>query len=156
MSKVRYILVALICASPVILLWDGLITQGLIAGIFAAALMITARALRPGETEFFVFVIRPLAATVTVPALWMIMQVLPLRVDAHPIWKSAEAALGQPLAGAISVDLGASVIALGQYLSITAAAFLSAAVAVDRQRAEWLLFALAAASTLIALILLNS
>ena len=155
MSKVRYILVALICASPVILLWDGLITQGLIAGIFAAALMITARALRPGETEFFVSVIRPLAATVTVPALWMIMQVLPLRVDAHPIWKSAEAALGQPLAGAISVDLGASVIALGQYLSITAAAFLSAAVAVDRQRAEWLLFALAAASTLIALILLT-
>ena len=66
----------------------------------------------------------------------MLVQVLPLRVLAHPIWKSAETALGHPVAGGISVDPGASVIALGQYLSVIAVAFLSAAVAVDRQRAE--------------------
>ena len=83
------------------------------------------------------------------------VQMLPLRALAHPIWNSVETALGHPVAGGISVDPGASVIALGQYLSVIAVAFLSAAVAVDRQRAEWILFALTAAVTAIALIMLT-
>jgi hypothetical protein len=74
---------------------------------------------------------------------------------AHPIWKSAETALGHSVAGTISVDPGASVIALGQYLSVIAVAFLSAAVAVDRQRAEWILFSLTAAVTTVALIIMT-
>ena len=53
-----------------------------------------------------------------------------------------ETALGHLVAGRISVDPGASVLALGQYLSVLAVAFLSAAVAVDRHRAETVLFAL--------------
>jgi hypothetical protein len=151
-SQVRLILVALICASPAILLWDGLIMQGLVSGIVAVALAITARAMRPGETEFLVSVVRPLAVLAAAPALWVLVQVLPLRVLAHPIWKNAETALGHPIGGAISVDPGASVIALGQYLSVVGVVFLSAAVAVDRQRAEWILFALTAAVVAVALI----
>jgi hypothetical protein len=153
-SKVRFILVVLICESPAILLWDGLITQALVTGAIAAAMMITARALGPDETKFFVSIIRPLVATAAVPALWMVMQVLPLRALAHPMWKSAETALGHPLAGTISIDLGASVLALGRYLSAIAVVVLSAAIAVDRRRAEWLLFALSGACTLIGLIVL--
>jgi hypothetical protein len=151
-SKVRLILVALICSSPVILLWDGLIMRGLVAGIVATCLAIAARTLRPGEAGFLVSIIRPLAAVAVVPALWVMVQMLPLRALAHPIWNSVETALGHPVAGGISVDPGASVIALGQYLSVIAVAFLSATVAVDRQRAEWLLFSLTAAVTTIALI----
>ena len=154
-SKVRLILVILICASPAILLRDGLITQGLVAGIVAVALVITGRTMRPSETKFLVSIVRPLAPFAAVPALWVLVQVLPLRVLAHPIWKSAEAALGHPVAGGISVDPGASVIALGEYLSAIAVIFLSAAVAVDRQRAKWILFALTAAVTAIALIMLT-
>jgi hypothetical protein len=154
-SKVRLILVALICASPVILLWDGLIMQGLVAGVVSVALTITARTLRPGETEFLISIVRPLVVVAAIPALWVLVQVLPLGVLAHPIWKSAETALGHPVAGTISVDPGASVIALGQYLSMIAVTFLSAAVAVDRERAEWILFALTTAVTTIALISLT-
>ena len=154
MSKVRFILVALICESPAILLWDGLITRSLVTGAVAAAMMITVRALRPGETKFFASIIRPLVVTAAVLALWMAVQVIPLRALAHPIWKSAEVALGHPLIGTISIDPGASVLALSQYLAMIAVAFLSAAVAVDRQRAEWLLFALTGACTLIGLIVL--
>jgi hypothetical protein len=154
-SKVRLILITLICASPVILLWDGAIIQGLVAWIIAVALAITAQTLRPGESEFLVSIIRPLAAVAAVPALWVLVQLLPLRLLAHPIWKSAETALGHPVAGTISVDPGASVIALGQYLSVIAVAFLSAAVAVDRQRAEWILFALTAAVTAVALMIMT-
>jgi hypothetical protein len=153
-STVRLILVTLICATPVILLWDGLIVRGLVAGILAVALAITARTLRPGETEFLISVARPLAIAV-VPALWVLVQLLPIRFLAHPIWNSAETALGHPVAGTISVDPGASVIVLGQYLSVIAVAFLSATVAVDRHRAEWILFALMAAVTAIALMIIT-
>ncbi len=155
MLKARFIIVGLICAAPVILLWDGPVVQGLVAGVVAAALAVIARTLRPGETEFLVSVIRPAAAVMAVPALWILIQVLPLRALAHPIWTSAETALRHPIIGSISVDPGASIIALGQYLSLTAIGFVSAAVAVDRQRAEWVLFALTAACTAAALILLT-
>jgi hypothetical protein len=154
-STVRLILVTLICASPVILLWDGLIVRGLVAGILAVALAITSQTLRPGVTEFLISIVRPLAVVAAVPALWVLVQLLPLRLVAHPIWKSAETALGSPVAGTISVDPGASVIALGQYLSVIAVAFLSAAVAVDRQRAEWILFALTAAVAAVALMIMT-
>ena len=152
MSSVRIILLALICASPVLLLSDGLIAQGFLAGIIAIALAITAWSLRQGETEFFISLFRLPAVFALVPALWMVIQVIPLGVLAHPVWKSVEKALGHPVLGTMSVDLGASVIALGQYLSMMAVAFLSAAVAVDRRRADWVLFALTAAGAIIALI----
>jgi len=153
-SEVSIILVTLICASPAILLRDGLIMQGLVAGIVTIALVITGRSLRPSETKFLISTGWPLAAVAAFPALWVLVQVLPLRVLAHPIWKSAEAALGHPVAGGISVDPGASVIALGQYISGIGVAFLSAAVAIERQRAEWILFALTAAVTAAALMML--
>jgi hypothetical protein len=137
------------------LLWDGPIMQGLIAGIVAVALAITAQTLRAGETEFLVSIFRPLAKVAAVPALWVLVQLLPLRLLAHPIWKSAETALGHPVVGTISVDPGASVIVLAQYLSVIAVAFLSAAVAVDRQRAEWILFALTAAAAAVALMIMT-
>jgi hypothetical protein len=153
-SQVRLILFALICCSPAILLADGLIVQGVVAGILAVALALIALNLRPGETEFFISIFRWAAVIALVPALWIIVQLLPLGVLVHPIWKSAEKALGHHIAGTISVDFGASVIALGQYLSMAAVAFVSAAIAVDRMRAGWVLFAIVIAGTLAALILL--
>ncbi|MGP0083554.1 MAG: hypothetical protein ACLP0B_07990 [Steroidobacteraceae bacterium] len=109
--------------------------------------------MRPGETTFFLSIARPAAALAAVPALWMLVQVLPLRAVVHPMWTSAEVAIGHPVTGAISIDIGASVMALGQYLTIAAIAFWAGAVAVDRQRAEWILFSLMAATALIGLLM---
>jgi hypothetical protein len=117
-----------------------------------AAIVIIARTLRPGETEFLLSVIRPVVAILAVPALWMLIQVLPFKALAHPIWSSAESALRHPIGGSISIDIGATVLALGQYLTVVAVGLLAAAVAVDRQRAEWVLFSLAGATALIALV----
>jgi hypothetical protein len=153
-SKVRLIVVLLICASPGVLLWDGLIAQGLVAGIVAAGLVLTARALRPGEAEFLISIIRPAAALAAVPALWILLQALPFGFLANPIWTSAKLALGRSIAGSISVDPAASIIALGQYLTLGAVAFLSAAVAADRVRAEWLLFAMTGVGVVFALLLM--
>ena len=151
MSNARLILVALICVSPAVLLFDGPIMDGLVAGVTAVGIAIVSRRMRPRETKFFLSIALPVAALVVVPVLWMLIQVLPVRALAHPIWTSAEAALGHPITGAISIDLGAGVMAVGQYLTIVAVAFWSAAVAVDRQRAEWILFSLMAGTALIGL-----
>jgi hypothetical protein len=150
----RFLIVALICATPAILIWGGLITQSVIMGILAVALAITAAAQRPGETSFLLTGIRLPLAISAVPALWITLQTLPLGVFAHPIWSSAAAALKHPIVGSMSINPGASVIALGQYLLMIAVAFLSAASSVDRQRAESILFALTAAVAAIALLLL--
>jgi hypothetical protein len=154
MSQARFIVVGLICSSPVILPLQGLSVQGVVAGIIAAALAIVACTLRPAEKDFLVSVIRPWLAVAAVPALWMLVQVMPLPFLAHPFWASAEGALSHPIAGSISIDRGSSVIALGQYLSMMCLVFVSTAVALDRQRAKWILFALAGAGTAISLIVI--
>jgi hypothetical protein len=152
--NVRNILIVLICVTPLILLWDKLIVQGLLAGLVAVALAITALTLRLGETTFLVLVSRALFVAAAIPVLWITLQILPLHLLAHPIWRSAETAFQHPIAGSISVDPGASIIALGNYLTIAAVAFVSAAVAVDRLRATWILFALSAATSVIAVLLI--
>jgi hypothetical protein len=153
-SKVRLVVIVLICASPAILLWDGLIAQGLVAAIVGVGLVLTAQTLRPGEAEFLISIVRPAAAVAALPALWILLQTLPFGVLANPIWTSAKLALGHQIASSISVDPAASIIALGQYLTLGAVAFLSTAVAVDRIRAEWLLFAMTGVSAVFALLLM--
>lgn len=150
----RFTLQVLICASPVALLCNSLVTQALLAGCTALALAMTATTLRAGETNFLLSVIRPVAIIAIVPAACILLQLLPLRPLAHPMWTSAEAALGHSLAATITIDRGASVIALGQYLSFCAVVVVAAAAAVERMRAENILFALTAAGAITALIVI--
>jgi hypothetical protein len=156
-NSARLILVGLICAVPTILLFDGPIVQGLVAATMAGGIAVVAVTMRPGETEFLLSVVRPLAAVAAIPAVFMLFQVFPLRTTglAHPIWQSAEQALGHPISGSISIDPGATLLALGQYLSASAVMLMAAAVGVDRKRAEWILFALTAATALVAVVLLG-
>jgi hypothetical protein len=153
-SKARLILFGLICASPLMLLMEGPLLHGLLASVLGIELAIVARALRPGETEFLLSFLSPVAAIAAVPALWILVQAMPLAALAHPIWASAQAAAGHPLAGSISIDTGASVMALGRYLSIVAAGLAAATVAVDRQRAEWIRAAVIGATAAIGLIVI--
>lgn len=150
MSKTRIVAVILISASPALLLWDGLVAQAILSGAIAVALTVTALSLRPGETEFLISAIRYPAVLVAIPAFWILLQILPLRWVANPIWSSAESALGHPIVGTISVDPGTSLISLGQYLAFCGMVLFCAAVAVDRSRAEWLLFGLTVAGLVIA------
>ena len=154
MLVVRNILAALICAASLSLIWDGLLLQGCVAGIAAIALTLTARHLRPGETEFLISVVRLPLLAAAIPALWIALQSLPLGFLSHPIWKSTAVALHQPIEGSISIDPAASLLTLGFFLSLIAIAFVTAAVAVDRQRAQTLLLALMFASVTISLIVI--
>jgi hypothetical protein len=153
----RLILISLICGVPTILLIDGPIVQGLIAAILSVGIATVAISMRQGEAEFLLTLIRPIGCVAAIPALWMLLQMLPVSAIglAHPIWLNAEQALGSSIGGSISIDPGATLMALGQYLSMAAIALLAAAVAVDRERAEWILFALVAATTLVAVVLIG-
>jgi hypothetical protein len=156
MLLVLIFLALLIATTPIIIIFDGPIIQGLVTAVAAVSVAIVSVRIRPGEAGFLSTVIWPVAVVAAVPALWMLIQLLPLQQVrlAHPIWESAAAALGRPLAGSISIDPGATLISFARYLSVAAIAFVAAAVAVDRRRAEWVLFALTAAATLIALMVL--
>jgi hypothetical protein len=151
--KAQFTLIALICFSPAILLRDGIAMQGFVAGAVGIALVIVATNLRAGEFEFLDSVTRPLLSFAMVPILWILIQILPFGVLTHPIWISAGSALGLTSVGRISVDPGASVIGLGQYTTLVAVSLLSAAIAVDRKRAETLLFALTIAGVTSALVI---
>jgi hypothetical protein len=150
----QLILVLLFSISPFMLFIDGPIMHGVLAGLAAAGLTVTSAAMRPGEAQFLISVIRRVVLVATIPVVWIAFQLLPIRAIANPIWPSAEAALAQPLSGSISIDFGATVMALGLYLSAVAVALLAAALGVERQRAAWVLFALVSTTVVIALILL--
>src|SRR5882672_965176 len=115
-------LTLLILTSPAILVFDGPIIHGLIIAAAALSVAIIALRIRPGEADFLSSVVRPLAVVAVVPALWMLIQVLPLKTIglANPIWDSAASALGRPLAGSISIDPGATLVSLARYLSAAA------------------------------------
>src|SRR5262249_53998203 len=120
----------------------------------AVSVAIVGLRIRPGEANFLSSVIRPVAIASAVPAIWMLIQAMPLQSSglAHPIWKTTAASLGLPLAGSISVDPGATLISFVQYLSTTAIGFVAAALAINRRRAELIFFALIIVATLIALL----
>ena len=149
-------LVLLILSSPLCLIFDGPLTYGLITATAAVLVAIIGLRIRPGEVEFLSSLIRPVALVAVLPALAILIQLMPLRSIglANTIWQSAATALSRPVIGSITVDPGATLICLARYLSLAGLVFVTAAVAIDRRRARWILFALTTATALTALMLL--
>lgn len=148
------LLVALIAATPVLAVsgswfWPQLIT-------LVTAIMLALLPNAPDvEIRRSIAIFRPLAPAALLPAAWMLLQIVPVPSGSleHPIWRSAAAALAESMSGHISIDLGFTLRALFGYLSLIALAFSAAVVARNRDRAESLLFALCAITTLVALAL---
>jgi hypothetical protein len=158
MFSVLLILVFLVVAMPLTIIFDGPITQGLLAVATALSIVLVALRIRPGEAGFLSSVLLPGFLFATFPALVMLIQLFPVQGIglAHPVWDSASTVLGYSLAGTISVDPGATVISLVRYLSAASITFVAAAVAVDRRRAKVVLFSLMVATALIALTALKA
>ena len=157
MTFALLILALVVLASPIAIVFHGLVIQGLVAVIAAVLVAVVALRIRPGEARFLSSVIGPIVVVGAIPAIWMLIQVLPMQnVElAHPVWKSAATALGHPVAGRISIDPGATLISFVRYISIAAIVLVATAVATDRRRAEWLLLAVMGAATLNALMTLT-
>jgi hypothetical protein len=145
--------------TPVVLFVDGPLTLGFGCAILACALIVFAQTQRPGELAHLSTLVRPIAFIVVLPALLMVLQTVPLPFIsrfANPIWESASTALGRSLMPSLSIDPGATLLSLCRYLAWLGVGLLAAATTIDRQRAEWVLFAVTAATVLIAAMLLLS
>ena len=139
-----YLLVLLICATPALLIIDSPIDQGVIPAVLAMALAFAARTIRPGQADHFFALARPVAIVAAIPAVWILVQMLPLEIVgiSNPIWDSASAGIGHAIRGGISIDPGFTLLSLSRYLTMVAVLFLSMVACLDRQRAQWVLFAL--------------
>jgi hypothetical protein len=152
------LLILLVLASPLFLIFDGTLIHGVIAAVAAGLGAIVGLRIRSGEAEFLSSLIRPLALVAAVPFLVILIQLMPLASLglANSIWQSAGAALSRPVLGSVTVDPGATLICMARYLSLAGLSFVASAVAIDRRRAKWVLFALVTAAALTTLMVLTA
>jgi hypothetical protein len=157
MSFAFRLLILLIGLSPLFLAFDSLLIHGILAAYVALMVVILAWAIRRGEAVFLSEVIRPAVLFAIVPAIWIVFQSVPLPFDGlrHPIWSSAEAALGRPLWGSISISPGDSLVGLARYFSTFGLFLVATAISLDRRRAEIILLCLSGMTTLLALLLIG-
>jgi hypothetical protein len=152
MSLALVILFALLSLCPTIIVVDGAGIPGLIPLLLAAGLVVVSMKLPPGETQHMCAVVsRPFVIVAALPAALMMIQMLPIAFLANPVWTSVSAGFPQGITGRISVDIGATAVALAHYLSAVGAVVLTAAVAINRERAEFVLIAAVAATVMISL-----
>ena len=146
-------LTSLIALLPALVMVDGILANGMVSAIVAIAMVTVVLALDTSELNRFSKLLGPTAFIVLfIPCLWMLLQVLPISIRslANPVWVSAATALDQPFVGAISLDISATLLSLARYCAILAAAFVTATVTLDKQRAERVLTLLTGIATLIA------
>jgi hypothetical protein len=147
------ILIALICASPIAPLVEGNILIGIEATTMAVATALVARKAASEETEPLLGLFRLVLVLGAIPALWMIIQLLPLGYIglANPIWETTRQALAHAIVGSIGVDTGAGLLGLIQFTAVLTILFVTAALTRDQSRADRVLFALMTAATVICL-----
>jgi hypothetical protein len=145
---------------PALAVLDGLVAQSLVAVLAAAALAFVGLSARAADVNYTAQATRQIRLAAAVPAIWMIIQILPLPFSgmSHSIWVSANEALNRQAWEHISIDIGVTVESLVFYLAIVSLIIVSVFVAKDRRRAELVLLALTAISTLtvIALLVIKS
>ncbi len=148
------ILAALIAAVPILIFLDGPIIVGIVAMVAAVLLALSAASIRPGEAAHFDRVARGVWVILLVPILMLIAQLLPIPAGglSPSIWQSTRDAIGSPLAALVSIDPGATIIALVTYVVLVAVLASAAILTIDRRRAETVLLVLTAAASVSALI----
>lgn len=121
---------------------DGIVAQSLIAALAAAALAVVGISARAADVHFVALVTRRLKFAAAVPAIWMVVQILPMPFWSHSIWIYANEALNQQSWGHISIDIGKTFAALTYYLANISLIVVGVFVARDRRRAELTLLTL--------------
>lgn len=146
------ILIALIVVLPALPIIGSLFLEGFFLAIAATVIALVAVALRTGDARKLTTLLKPVIPFLLLPSVWMLFQVVPIGSGwlAHPAWMSASAALGKPFPGAISLDIGATVLCVTRYSLMVAIVVVTTATALDRHRAEIILYSLTAAGALVA------
>lgn len=139
---------------PALIAAGNVLICGLASAVAAVGIMAIAAAQPAAEIDRFFEVLKPATLVcLLIPCVWILLQVSPLAGSSlvNSAWPTASAALGRPVSGSVTIDTGASVLALGRYVTAVAIVLLGVAVAINRQRAAALLTittAIAAAASL--------
>lgn len=151
MTAVFAILMLLIALLPAITIAGGVVAEGLLLGAAASALVLVVLFLPARDVGRLAALLKPIGAIALVPFIWILIQIAPVPAWlAHPAWTSAAVALNQPIKGAISLDIGATLLGFGRYSLALAIVIVATAVALDRQRAQAILLLLTTAAAAIA------
>jgi hypothetical protein len=153
-STAATLLLACVILASSLAIHDGIAARSLIEALAALAIASLGVSVRALNVNFAAGATQGLKVAAAIPAIWMIIQLLPTTLGAHSIWAYANEALGQHSWGHVSVDLGQTVLALAFYLANVALIVVGIFVARDRQRAEHILFATTAIAAITALGLL--
>ncbi len=150
------LLLVSIAVVPALIMFDGPVAQFLIEALAAITLAFVAAAARAADINLAAQITRRLKLVAAVPAIWMLIQILPMPFSgiSHSIWVNADEALNQRSFGHISIDLGRTIEASVFYIANVALIVAGVFAFKDRRRAELALFALAAITTLTAIALL--
>lgn len=144
MSTAFTLLLACVILASGMAIHDGVAARSLIEVLAAVAIASMALSARTADVDFIARATHGLAIATAVPAVWLIIQLLPTPIGAHSIWANANEAMGQHSWGHISIDLGQTILALTFYLANVVLILVGILVAKDRRRAELILFALTA------------
>ncbi|WP_213739128.1 hypothetical protein [Bradyrhizobium sp. dw_411] len=143
------LLIFLIAAMPAFRALDNVLATGMVSVIVAVAIVSVALTLPSTALNRLSRLLKTATVIVLIPCFWMLIQVLPAPGRlANPVWASAATALDMPFLGAVSLDIGATLLSLAHYCVALATALVTATIALDRQRAESILFVLTAITAL--------
>jgi hypothetical protein len=154
MTAAFILLSSLLTIVPTLMMVDGILAEGVTSAIVAIALMSVAFSLHAVDLNRFSRLFRPSVFIILlIPCFWMLLQVLPISIQAltNPVWLSSSSALDKPFVGAISLDIGSTLLSLTRYCTGLAAGFVTAALTLNKPRAESILFLLTAVAGLIAI-----
>ncbi|WP_407193997.1 hypothetical protein [Bradyrhizobium sp. STM 3566] len=131
--------------------------RALCSAVLAIAVLATAVFTSSSTIARLARRLRPLLLVVlVVPAIYMTLQLAPIPIHGfgNPIWETASAALNVPLAGRLTVDIGATAQAFLHYGTTIALALIATVVALDKERAWQLLAMLVSVTAIVSACLL--
>jgi hypothetical protein len=150
-------LVALILITPASMFADDSFAAAIVGLLAATVAAIASQEIRPGEAAHLARVARRKWPIALIPAAFLVLQLSPWPATglSRSIWDTAAQALGRSLWPSITIDPGATVLALGRYLCFLATVAVAAAISIDRARAEHILLVLVGVCCAVAWILIG-
>jgi hypothetical protein len=138
----------IIACLPVMAFFDDDASIGVLLLALSAAITIGRRLVPTTRKSLFRSVLSPLLCLLAVPAGYLVFQMLPIPGVPHPAWVSAANALNERLSGAVTLDKGATFLALARYCAFCGLLVLTMIVAMTHARAERVLVAILCSVTI--------
>src|SRR4029079_18557891 len=153
MRTAYFLLLGLIGVSPVFLFLDGMLEQAFVVAFAAITTTLVVAFIAPGEAGHLGKVVRPVVIAAAIVAVWLLVQLIPLPKSlANAIWSDAQSALGAWIPGTITINAGATVVAICRFCSAFALVIVAAAITIHRDRSGTVLLWLLAAASVVAVL----